>query len=169
LLISLNARIVSTLKHFEDGRLIACAQEACAMTRRTSSLLTALTLVLLSTTPYVAMADIKRLSAIPEVFWGAWATSTDDCRNADKSYVVLSATTYVNSDLNCAVDWVSETAGARGSIYSARLRCAKPGSPPTTSNVIFRRNDTDHILSGPNFAGLKTYGRCRSTEPVSTK
>jgi hypothetical protein len=135
--------------------------------------LSASTLVLLSLVPYVAFADIKRHSAIPEQFWGKWATSADDCRHADKTYIALAAKSYANADMNCSVDWVAETAAARGALYSARLRCAKPGSPPALSNIIFRRSDaetdTDHILAGTSYSNLKAYGRCSAAEPVTAR
>jgi hypothetical protein len=134
-----------------------------------TSLLSALTLALVGLASYVAVADIKRLSAIPDALLGSWATSADDCKSAKESYMVLSATTYVNSDVNCTVDWVSETAGTRGSIYSAHLRCAKPGGKPTSSNVVIRQRDANHILAGPTFNGLRTYGRCGTTEPAAAK
>jgi hypothetical protein len=51
----------------------------------------------------------------------SWAPSSDSCTTKDKSTIVLSATTYVTSEANCTVYWVSKTAGVNGSIYSARM------------------------------------------------
>jgi hypothetical protein len=62
-----------------------------------------------------------RHTTIPESFWGSWAPGTDVCKKTDKSVVVLSGTTYVISEASCTVDWVAETSGARGPIYSAHI------------------------------------------------
>jgi hypothetical protein len=75
----------------------------------------------------------------------------------------------VNADVTCSVDWVAETAVPRGAMYSARMRCSKPGGPVTASNVLLRREDGSHILAGPDFGKLKTYGRCGAIEPIVAK
>jgi hypothetical protein len=66
-----------------------------------------------------------RHTTIPESFWGSWVPGTDACKNADKSVIVLSATTYVTPEANCTVEWMAETAGARGPIYSVHIQCSK--------------------------------------------
>jgi len=64
----------------------------------------------------VATADVVRHSSIPEPYWGT-------CVGAEESVIVLSANSYVSREATCNVKWVSQTAGARGSIYSAHLHC----------------------------------------------
>jgi hypothetical protein len=132
-------------------------------------LLSTSTLMLLSLAPCVAFADIKRHAFVPEEFWGNWAENADGCRHADKTYIAIAAKSYVTADVACSVDWVAETAVLRGAMYSARLRCSTPGGPVTASNVLLRREDIGHILAGPGFSKLKTYGRCGATEPVVAK
>jgi hypothetical protein len=110
---------------------------------------------------YPAVADVVRHKTIPEPFWGSWAPSTDSCSSKDKSGIVLSATSYVSPEANCAVYWVSETAGVRGSIYSARMRCSGAGKAEgITSNLIIFPRDANQILVGPQFGALKIYKRC---------
>jgi hypothetical protein len=106
---------------------------------------------------HAAVADVKRHKSIPESIWGSWAASLDDCKSSDKS-VVLSAKTYISPEANCTVAWVSKTAGARGSLYSAHLLCSKPKD--TQLDVIYLRQSTDRISIGSRFGNLKDYQRC---------
>jgi len=111
---------------------------------------------------YPAGADVVRHKTIPEPFWGSWAPSAETCATKDKSTIVLSATTYVTSGASCAIYWVSETAGARGSIYSARMRCSTGvgKAEEVTSNLIIFPTDANQILAGSEFGALKVYKRC---------
>src|SRR5262249_49004275 len=72
------------------------------------------------------LADSVRLLSVPERYWGTWALSTDLCRD-DKSVFVVSAKGYVTSQENCTIQWLTETAGAEGPIYSAHMRCSNSG------------------------------------------
>src|SRR5262249_3788819 len=93
-------------------------------------------------------ADGGRHASGPESLRGTGAPSSEACDNqVDKSVFVLSAKSYVSSETNCAVDWVSETAGARGPIYSAHLQCANAGQQgrPITSNLVILPKDIDQI------------------------
>jgi hypothetical protein len=118
-----------------------------------------------------AVADVKRHQFIPESFRGSWAPSADACKNADKSIIVLSAKTYTSSEANCTVAWVSETAAARGPLYSAHLQCPKPGegAQKTQSDVIFSQKDANQISIGAGFSSLKDYQRCSASEPATTR
>ena len=111
---------------------------------------------------HTAVADVKRLRFVPEAFWGTWAPSPDLCKGADKSVIVLSAAAYVSSEANCTVAWVSETAGAKGPIYSAHLQCSKPAERDrkTQSDVIFSLKAANQISLGSRFSNLKDYQRC---------
>jgi hypothetical protein len=68
----------------------------------------------------MAIADVVRHATIPASLRGTWALNLDDCNNADK-IIVLSAKGRDSSEVKCTVDWVSETPGARGSIFVAHL------------------------------------------------
>src|SRR5262249_55940347 len=113
-----------------------------------------------------AGADVVRHKTIPEPFWGSWAPSAETCAtkdaSKDKSTIVLSATTYVTSGASCAFYWVSEPAGGRGSIYSARMRCSTGvgKAEEVTSNLIIFPTDANQILAGSEFGALKVYKRC---------
>jgi hypothetical protein len=111
---------------------------------------------------YAARADVKRLESIPEPLWGSWAPSADACSKTDKAVLELSARSYVSPAGRCSVDWVAETAGARGSIYSARLRCSGTTERPqkTNSNSVLVPKDADHLSIGADFSSLKPYLRC---------
>ena len=124
-------------------------------------------IVALSST--AAVADVKRLASMPEPLWGSWAPSADACKNADKS-VVVSAKTYASSEGNCTVLWVSETAGARGPIYSARLRCSNQRAQEgSESNLVIRPDETNQISIGADFSSLTAYQRCPARAPATAR
>jgi hypothetical protein len=114
-------------------------------------------------TPCAALGDIKRHASIPEAVQGTWAVGAGGCEPDDKSLIVLTAKTYASGDAKCTVDWVSETAGSRGPIYSARLRC---GNPPAqkASNLIIRPDGADQISAGADFSHLAAYQRCAAKQ-----
>jgi hypothetical protein len=58
------------------------------------------------------------------------------CNKADKSVIPPWARGYVISEVNCIVDWASETAGTRGSIYSAHLQCSGATDAPRSQTVL---------------------------------
>ena len=126
--------------------------------------------VIAALTSHAALADVKRVNSMPESLRGSWAPSVDVCKNADNSVIVLSARTYVSSQANCTVASISETAGARGPIYSARLQCSDPGTQKrTASNLIIRPDDMNQISVGADFGALKIYRRCPASEPAATR
>jgi hypothetical protein len=108
-----------------------------------------------------AVADVKRHVSIPEPLQGSWALSSDGCRADDKSVIGLAAKTYTSAETKCAVEWVSETPGPRGSIYSAHLRCtSQPTQLPSVINLIIRPDNAEQISVGLDFSNLKAYQRC---------
>jgi hypothetical protein len=112
----------------------------------------------------VAMADIVRHGSIPEPYLGKWVES-----ELDNSVIELSAKTYVSNKVNCTVDWVSETAGAHGAIYSAHLHCFNPAQTTGerfVSNLIIWPQSDDRIAVGPDFMHLKILRRCSATQPT---
>ena len=117
----------------------------------------ALTCVLLSSP---SLADTVRHRNLPERFWGTWAPSTDLC-NDEKSTIVVSSRGYETSQKSCAIQWVTETAGRGGPIYSAYMRCSSQTAPEQTIELrIIVPNDSDQLSAGPDFKELKTYHRC---------
>ena len=117
-----------------------------------------------------ATADVVRHAAIPASLWGTWALNLDDCNNAD-NVIVLSAKGRDSSEVKCTVDWVSETPGARGSIFSARLYCRRTanGSDNTIANVILVPTDANQVSVGPDFNSLKSYQRCPAITPAISR
>jgi hypothetical protein len=124
----------------------------------TMRIIIALAFVLLSG---AALADSVRHLSVPERLWGTWAPSADLCSD-NKSTFVVSAKGYVTSQANCAIQWVTETAGADGPIYSAHMRCASRAEPQETTEVneIIVSNDRGQLSAGPDFKDLKSYRLC---------
>jgi len=108
-----------------------------------------------------SLADVVRRSAVPEHFWGKWAPSADLCRD-DKSTVVVSEKGYMTAQESCEVQWVAETPGRNGPIYSAHMRCSSLTVPKQTAalNQIIVPNDSGQLSAGPDFKELKSYRRC---------
>jgi hypothetical protein len=109
----------------------------------------------------VATADIVRHGSIPESYTGTWIASAG--AEPDKSVIVLSGKTYVSPEASCSVDWVSQPAGVRGSIYSAHLQCFNPAERAgnkTVANLIIRPENFNRIAVGPEFTSLKIFHRC---------
>jgi len=111
--------------------------------------------------PSASLADSVRHLSVPERFWGTWAPDAALCRD-DKVIFVVSAKGYVTSQANCTVQWVTETAGAAGPIFSAHMRCSNPGAPDeiTEVNRVIVPNDRGEFSAGPDFSQLKSYRRC---------
>ena len=112
----------------------------------------------------VASADVVRHSSIPERYWGTWV-------GAEESVIVLSANSYVSREANCSVKWVSQTAGARGSIYSAHLHCFSPAGraeTTVTSDLIIWPENIDQIAVGPDFKSLRAFRRLLHDVPGET-
>ena len=107
-----------------------------------------------------------RHTTIPESFWGSWAPGADVCKKTDKSVIVLSATTYVTPEASCIVDWVAETSGARGPIYSAHIQCLERAGKAQrmTFDLIILPRNANQISLGSEFGTLKTYQRCSDNE-----
>src|SRR5262245_31149467 len=109
----------------------------------------------------VATADVVRRGSIPERYRGTWV-------GAEESVIVLSASSYVSREANCSVKWVSQTAGARSSIYSARLHCFSPSGRAgtrVTSYLIIWPENIDQIAVGPAFKSLRVFGHLLRNVP----
>jgi len=120
---------------------------------------------------HTATADVKRHKSIPKSVWGSWAPSVEGCNKAEKSVITLAANSYVSSEANCTIDWVSETPGTRGAIYSAHLQCSGTAESPkkTVTDLVFWPKQVNEISVGANFSSLKTYLRCPASAPASTR
>src|ERR1700757_2585238 len=108
-----------------------------------------------------ATADVVRHGSIPESYRGTWVAGAGT--EPEKSVIVLSAKTYVSREAICSVDWVSQTAGARGSIYSAHLQCFNPAErtgDKTLSTLIIWPDNDNQIAVGREFTSLRIFYRC---------
>src|SRR5215471_14436024 len=137
-----------------------------AMTRKIMQSVIPIALSLLAST--VATADVVRHGSLPEAYWGIWVGTAEPW--AASSIIVLSAKSYVSGEANCSVDWVSQTASARGSVYAAHLQCtnrARKENQRTAANVIIRPSSIDRIEVGSEYANLKPYRRCSAACPAT--
>ena len=104
--------------------------------------------------------DVRHLT-IPKAVWGTWAPKPDQCAN-DPSLISIREGGGTGPEDNCAVEYVVETAGAGGPIYSAHMMCTEKDNPAKSSNkafIIIPRGD-DSMSVGSDFDNLKTYYRC---------
>src|SRR5262249_27524122 len=113
-----------------------------------------------SIVPQLASAHVVRHNSVPEAYRGTWAPG--ECGASDKAAIVLAAKTYAGPSGSCAVDYVSETASEKGSLFSVRLLCPSPSgqAKKTVVNLLFRSDGADQVSFGPSYAGLKAYRRC---------
>jgi hypothetical protein len=112
-----------------------------------------------------AQADVVRHSLIPKDLRGQWLAA-EARPQAARSVINLSATAYQGPRANCTVDWVSQTAGRRGSIYAAHIQCLDPlarANVKTLTNLIIWPVDGDQIKVGPDFESLQMFRRCSAT------
>jgi hypothetical protein len=108
-----------------------------------------------------SLADSVRHLSVPERFWGTWAQSPELCRDK-KSIVVVSEKGYVTPEASCEVQWLTETAGGSGPIYSAHMRCTSLTAPneKTELNRIILPKESGQLSAGPDFHDLTHYQRC---------
>ena len=108
-----------------------------------------------------SLADSVRHHSVPERFWGTWAPNAELCRDK-KSIIAVSSQGYETSQENCAVQWVTETAGRSGPIYSAHLRCSMAAKPDqkTELNRLIIPQEGGQLSAGSDFNDLKSYQRC---------
>jgi hypothetical protein len=114
----------------------------------------------------VAIADVVRHGSLLDSYGGAWMTT-----GPEQIVIDLSAKTYADKEENCAVNWVSETPGASGPIYSAHLQCSRrsdQGGKSFQLDLIVWPKSSDEIAVGPGFMRLKIFHRCRATRPPPT-
>ena len=133
---------------------------------RTACLLTLAGMLLVD----VAVAGaVVRHGSIPKFYIGSWAPSAKSCGGGSKAVIRLSAETYVRAGMKCIVRGVYETAGARGSIYSARMQCSQSAGRTrrTTANLIMEAGRAGRVLMGSDFNNLRSYQRCQSSKQIS--
>ena len=124
--------------------------------------------LLLATLLSSQVADAReiRRNDIPEALRGTWATTTDGCKEGGKSPIVLSARSYAGPTGSCDVDYVMETPGRGGAVYSARMHCQRAQQQTKTiANLIIRQDDGGQISLGPTFESLAAHRRCPAGEP----
>src|SRR5262249_17970128 len=119
--------------------------------------------------PQAASAHVVRHNSVPESYRGTWAPGEGECGASDKAAIVLAAKTYTGPSGSCAVDYVSETASEKGSLFSVRLLCPSPAgqAKKPVVNLLFRSDGADQVSFGPSYAGLKAYRRCAAVVPAA--
>jgi hypothetical protein len=108
-----------------------------------------------------SLADSVRHLSVPERFWGTWAPSPGLCRDK-RSTVIVTEKGYVTSEASCEIQWLTETAGGSGPIYSAHMRCTSLTAPDekTELNRIILPKEGGQLSAGPDFQDLTHYQRC---------
>jgi hypothetical protein len=112
-----------------------------------------------------ATAGDVRHSTIPQSAWGTWAAKPDLCGSNDPSNLYIKEGGAVGPESACAVEYVVETAGPKGPIYSAHMWCTDKDDPSKKSSKTFLSipHGDDTMSVGTNFTDLKTYVRCAAT------
>jgi hypothetical protein len=127
----------------------------------------ALLVLIAAIAPQTAAARVKVVGEIPKDYWGEWTSGVEPCKSGDTEVLVLSAKAYAGPLGKCDVVSVSETPGANGAIYSARLQCTDLNQTlkKTSANLIMRPGDANQIAVGSTFESLRDYQRCSEKTP----
>ena len=126
-----------------------------------AAMLTAAGLVVSQT----AKAGDVRHMTIPKDQWGTWALSRDYCTSDDKSNLItIKEGGSTGPQENCAIQYVVETAGAKGPIFSSHMICSDKAdaAKKTAMSFIVIPHGQDSMSVGTDFDSLKTYYRCSS-------
>ena len=109
-----------------------------------------------------AHADEIRHPTFPNVMLGTWAETTEQCTAKDKSNIVIEPAKYGDGGGSCAVRWIVETTGSRGTNYAVHAYCTSASLPEKTQtkNIIMRPLGPDRAAMGRTFEDLKNYLRC---------
>ncbi len=109
-----------------------------------------------------AHADQIRQLTFPNVMLGTWAETAEQCDAKDKNNVVIGPAKYGDGAGSCAVRWIVETAGSRGTNYAVHALCTSASLPEKTQivNIVVRPLGPDRAAMGRSFDDLKNYMRC---------
>jgi hypothetical protein len=109
-----------------------------------------------------AAADIIRRADLPVALTGTWAENLDQCASKDKSNVVIEPVKYGDGSGSCAVRWVVQTAGVKGTNFAVHALCTSAADQSKTQivNIIIQAQGSDRAVMGRSFKDLKTYQRC---------
>jgi hypothetical protein len=125
-----------------------------------------LAFLILATSPLllsrVAAGDEIRHTTFPSAMIGTWGQTAEQCTAKDKSNVLIEAAKYGDAAGSCAVRWIVETAGSRGTNYAVHALCTSASDSSKTQivDIIIRPQSKDHASMGRSFEDLKTYQRC---------
>jgi hypothetical protein len=112
------------------------------------------------------VAGDVRHPTIPKDAWGTWAPSPDQCTSDDKSKLLFIKEGGSSGPIaDCAVEYVVETAGANGPIYSSHLRCTDKNNPAKVTEMayIVIPHGQESMSVGADFDHLRTFYRCSTT------
>ena len=125
---------------------------------RTAALISAISALLAQ----AANGDEMRHTRFAATLLGTWAQTAEQCAAKDKSNIVIENTQYGDANGNCAVRWIVETAGSRGTNYAVHALCTSASQPAKTQtvNIIIRPEGSGRATMGRSFEDLKSYQRC---------
>jgi hypothetical protein len=109
-----------------------------------------------------AGADEIRHTSFPSALLGTWAQTVEQCTAKDKSNVLIEPAKYGDGSGSCAVRWIVQTTGSRGTNYAVHAFCTSASQPAKTqiTNIIIRRQDDGGAMMGRSFDDLKAYRHC---------
>ena len=124
-----------------------------------------ISVVLMTSLMAAGHADIVRLVTFPAALLGTWAENADQCATKDKSNVLIQSANYGDGSGSCAVRWIVETAGSRGTNYAVHALCTSASQPDKTQvvNIVIRPQNDGRAVMGRGYDNLKTYLRCPGT------
>src|SRR5262245_4606258 len=94
-------------------------------------------LALVALFPAGARAGDVRHPTMPKDAWGTWALNRDYCGTNDASHLIIKEGGGTGPRDDCAVEYVVETAGARGPNYSAHMWCTDKSDPAKKASMTF--------------------------------
>ena len=111
--------------------------------------------------PAVTADEIRRAN-LPATLIGTWAEKSEQCASKDKSNVVIEPVKYGDGSGSCAVRWVVQTAGGKGTNFAVHALCTSAADQSKTQivNIIIQPQGSDRAVMGRSFKDLKTYQRC---------
>jgi hypothetical protein len=126
--------------------------------------LAGLSLVIAASIMPAAHADEVRHLTFAASLVGTWGLSGELCAAKDKSNIQISDKRYVDADVDCAVDWIVETAGRPGPNYGVHAMCANPATPDQrrVANLLIRPQADGRIVVDKVTGAPQTYQRCPS-------
>jgi hypothetical protein len=112
-----------------------------------------------------AIADVRH-SGFPKSLQGTWAPSAELCGGDGKSRIIISEKRVVAPKVDCAIDYVVETAASAGAFFSGHGSCFDREQPDKKSimNLVVQPGGGARAKFGATLDSLTEYRRCAETQ-----